>query len=101
MTERYSPKRALWKSVTELGLAPPRPNNALQAAGITTLLDLVRYSRAELLRVKNFGMRDANEIEKKLGEIGLRLGAVPRYSKARRPRERRRVRAIKIERLGG
>ena len=69
MTQRYSPKRALWESVTELGLAP-RPKNALQAAGITTLLDLVRYSRAELLRVKNFGIRDANEIEEKLGCSG-------------------------------
>ena len=90
MTQRYSPKRALWESVTELGLAP-RPKNALQAAGITTLLDLVRYSRAELLRVKNFGIRDANEIEEKLGGMGLHLGVVPRYKKARRPRGPRRA----------
>ncbi|MGH9463949.1 MAG: DNA-directed RNA polymerase subunit alpha C-terminal domain-containing protein [Vicinamibacteria bacterium] len=98
MTQRSSPKRALWKSVTELDLAP-RPKNALQAAGITTLLDLVRYSRAELLRVKNVGMRDANEIEEKLGEMGLRLGVVPRYKKTRQPRGRRGARD-RIERLG-
>jgi DNA-directed RNA polymerase alpha subunit len=85
--------------VTELGLAP-RPTNALQAAGITTLLDLVRYSRAELLRVKNLGMRSTNEIEQTLGELGLRLGVVPRYKNPRRPRRRRRVHD-EVERPGG
>lgn len=88
VTQRYSPKRALWKSVTELGLAP-RPLGALQRAGITTLLDLVRCSKAGLRSIKNVGLKDVMEIEKKLGGMGLSLGEVAKYRRARRPLTRR------------
>lgn len=84
MTQGSSPKRALWRDLAELGLAP-RPLGALQRAGVITLLDLVRHSKAELLRIKNVGLRDVIEIEKKLGDMGLSLGVVSKWRRARRP----------------
>ena len=51
-----------------------RANNCLHESGIESLRDLVSRSREELLEVRNFGETTLQEIEEKLGELGLRLG---------------------------
>jgi len=62
--------------VADLDL-PGRPLNALHAAGISTLVDLVRRSEAELLVMKNIGKKDVLLLREKLGALGLRLGMLP------------------------
>jgi len=76
-----SPKRLLWTKVEALEL-PPRPLNALHAAGIITLFDLVRHSEAELSVMKNIGKKDVLLLRAKLEALRLRIGMVT----ARRPR---------------
>jgi DNA-directed RNA polymerase subunit alpha len=51
-----------------------RAANCLHEEGISTVRELVRRSREELLEVRNFGETTLQEIEEKLLEIGLRLG---------------------------
>ncbi len=51
-----------------------RANNCLHEEGIQSLRDLVSRSREELLEVRNFGETTLQEIEDKLGELGLKLG---------------------------
>ena len=48
-------------------------SGALDREGIKTLAQLVRYSREELKRISNIGFLSIQEIETKVGEIGLQL----------------------------
>nr|YP_010231222.1 RNA polymerase alpha subunit [Nephroselmis pyriformis]QSV37291.1 RNA polymerase alpha subunit [Nephroselmis pyriformis] len=41
---------------------PPRPFNCLKRAQIYTIADLLQYSREDLLKIKNFGNKSANEV---------------------------------------
>jgi DNA-directed RNA polymerase subunit alpha len=60
--------------VHPLGLSI-RSENCLQREGITTIGDLVKTTREELLRLKGLGRVSVLEIEKKLDEkFGLKLG---------------------------
>ena len=51
-----------------------RAMNCLKAADITTVRELVRYHRCDLLKFRNFGERSLNEIEDFLTEHGLTFG---------------------------
>jgi DNA-directed RNA polymerase subunit alpha len=51
-----------------------RAKNCLHEEGIQTIRDLVSRSREDLLEVRNFGETTLEEIEEKLGELGLKLG---------------------------
>jgi len=51
-----------------------RASNCLEAEGIATLKDLVSRTREELMELRNAGEQTVEEIEEKLGEVGLRLG---------------------------
>ena len=51
-----------------------RANNWLESSGIAHLRDLVSRTREELLEVRNIGETTLQEIEEKLGELGLHLG---------------------------
>lgn len=51
-----------------------RAQNCLRVAKIKTIGELVQRREQELLKVKNFGKKSLNEIEKKLKELGLSLG---------------------------
>lgn len=64
-------KFAMKVSEIELGV---RSANCLNAAKITTVGQLCRMSRGDLLRFRNFGQRSLTEIEEKLKSIGLGLG---------------------------
>jgi len=51
-----------------------RAYNCLHSENITTVRDLVRRTREQLLEVRNLGKTSLKEIEKKLAEMGLSLG---------------------------
>ena len=50
-----------------------RPYTCLKRANIHTVIDLIRYSREELLLLKNFGKRSLEEVETNLSQLGLSL----------------------------
>jgi DNA-directed RNA polymerase subunit alpha len=51
-----------------------RSSNALLAAGLKTIGELVSKEEEEILSYKNCGKRSINEIKEKLSELGLSLG---------------------------
>jgi Bacterial RNA polymerase, alpha chain C terminal domain len=51
-----------------------RANNALRAAGIFTLRELIKRDEAKLLRQPNLGTTSLAEIKRRLMELDLRLG---------------------------
>jgi len=63
--------------IQQLGLSA-RPLNALTAAQIMTIGELMVHSRSELQCVKNLGRLSLHEIEQKLASIGGRLRPEPR-----------------------
>ena len=50
-----------------------RPYSCLKRANIETIFDLLKYSREELLLLKNFGKRSLEEVETALFQMGLEL----------------------------
>ena len=63
----------LSRSIAELELSV-RARNCLDGANITTLLDLVSLSEAEVMNLNNLGKTSLTEIKTKLSEQGLSLG---------------------------
>ena len=63
----------LLKSIDEMELSV-RSYNCLQAAGITTIGELVQREESEMLRFKNFGRKSLNELVEKLVAMGLHFG---------------------------
>nr|AYQ94595.1 RNA polymerase alpha subunit [Chlorosarcina stigmatica] len=51
-----------------------RPYTCLKRSNIHTIGDLLKYTKKELLGLKNFGKRSLEEVEKSLELIGLQLG---------------------------
>lgn len=58
--------------IDELGLSV-RSYNCLMRAGIKTVEELIRWAPADLMRVRNLGRKDLDEILAKLGKFGLEL----------------------------
>lgn len=50
-----------------------RSHKCLENAGVVTVLDLVRKTEPELLKIKNFGRKSLNEVKEVLAEMGLPL----------------------------
>ena len=70
------------QSLAELNLSV-RATNCLESEGINTVRDLVTRSGDQLLQVRNFGETTLQEVEERLGALGLRLGMkVPQTSRA-------------------
>lgn len=67
-----SKEEILSKSISELDLSV-RASNCLRAANITTIGQLVEYSKQDLLNIKNFGRKSLNEIIESLKVYGLTL----------------------------
>jgi hypothetical protein len=63
-------------SLEDLGL-PPRSLNALVDGGILRVGDLVERTRADLLRIPNFGRRALGEVETALERLDLCLAPLP------------------------
>lgn len=63
----------LAKAIDDCGLSV-RSINSLKNSSISTLGDLVRYTREDLLKVKNVGEKALTEIEEMLGKENLAFG---------------------------
>jgi DNA-directed RNA polymerase subunit alpha len=63
----------LQKPIASLSLSV-RASNCLEAAKIGTVGQLVEKTEAELLRYRSFGKTSLHEVQRKLEEMGLRLG---------------------------
>ena len=66
-------KEVLSRAISTLDLSV-RASNCMREEKIETVAELVRRTRDDLLGVKNFGKTSLREIEKKLDELGLKLG---------------------------
>ena len=66
-------ERKLALAIGELNLSV-RALHCLESQEIKTVRDLVRYTPAQLLEVRNFGRTSLAEVKNKLTELGLALG---------------------------
>ncbi len=65
-------KELLERSIEELGLSSV-PLRALKNSGVKKMGDLVGKTSKELLKIKNFGEKSLQKVEKKLADYGLGL----------------------------
>ena len=66
-------RHLLLTKLSDMGLSV-RAFNCLKAAEIDTFADLVVYSRAELMKFRNFGRKSLNEIDQMLDKMKLTFG---------------------------
>lgn len=66
-------RHLLLTKLSDMGLSV-RAYNCLKAADIDTFADLVSYSRAELMRFRNFGRKSLNEIDVLVEKMKLSFG---------------------------
>ena len=62
----------LQMSTAEIGLSV-RTTNVLAAEGIATIEELLQYSPARLLEIRNFGEKQLQDVRERLAAHGLRL----------------------------
>lgn len=63
----------LKKKIVELDAISTRTKNALEAAGIAKIKDIVKHTEEELLELEGMGDKGIKEIKKSIGEFGLTL----------------------------
>ena len=66
-------RHLLLTKLSDMGLSV-RAYNCLKAADIDTFADLVSYSRAELMKFRNFGRKSLNEIDLLVEKMKLSFG---------------------------
>ncbi len=66
-------RHLLLTKLSDMGLSV-RAYNCLKAADIDTFADLVSYSRAELMKFRNFGRKSLNEIDLLVDKMKLSFG---------------------------
>ena len=66
-------RHLLLTKLSDMGLSV-RAYNCLKAADIDTFADLVSYSRAELMKFRNFGRKSLNEIDILVEKMKLSFG---------------------------
>ena len=71
--ESLRKRHLLLTKLSDMGLSV-RAYNCLKAADIDTFADLVSYSRAELMKFRNFGRKSLNEIELLVEKKDLSFG---------------------------
>ena len=71
--ESLRTRHLLLTKLSDMGLSV-RAFNCLKAADIDTFADLVVYSRAELMKFRNFGHKSLNEIEVLVDKMKLSFG---------------------------
>ena len=71
--ESLRKRHLLLTKLSDMGLSV-RAYNCLKAADIDTFADLVSYSRAELMKFRNFGRKSLNEIELLVEKMDLSFG---------------------------
>jgi DNA-directed RNA polymerase subunit alpha len=67
-----SKESALGLSIDDLELSA-RSSNCLKRAGVETVAELIEKDLSELIQIKNFGKKSADEINEKLSQFGLSL----------------------------
>lgn len=67
-------EKALEMTIEELELSV-RSFNCLKRANINTVDELIKKSEAEMMKVRNLGMKSLVEVKNKLSELGLELRA--------------------------
>ncbi len=67
-----SKESALSLNIDDLELSA-RSSNCLKRAGIDTVAELIEKDLSELIQIKNFGKKSADEINEKLSQFGLSL----------------------------
>ena len=72
-------QKKLQLSTSEMGL-PVRTTNCLDEYGISTIGDLLKCTREELIAVPNFGEKTLEEVFKALEKLGF-------YRKGREPKD--------------
>ena len=65
-------EKALEMTIEELELSV-RSFNCLKRANINTVDELIKKSEAEMMKVRNLGMKSLVEVKNKLSELGLEL----------------------------
>lgn len=60
------------KSIDDLDLSV-RSYNCLKRAGISTVDELVKMTEEEMMKVRNLGRKSLEEVQQKLGDLGLSL----------------------------
>ena len=71
--ESLRTRHLLLTKLSDMGLSV-RAYNCLKAADIDTFVDLVSYSRAELMKFRNFGRKSLNEIDIIVEKMKLSFG---------------------------
>ena len=72
-TEEENAKESVLKmSIDDLEFSA-RSANCLKRAGIETVAELIEKDLSNLMTIKNFGKKSADEIDEKLGQFGLAL----------------------------
>ena len=71
--ESLHTRHLLLTKLSDMGLSV-RAYNCLKAADIDTFADLVSYSRAELMKFRNFGKKSLNEIDQLVEKMKLSFG---------------------------
>ena len=71
--ESLRTRHLLLTKLSDMGLSV-RAYNCLKAADIDTFADLVSYSRAELMKFRNFGRKSLNEIDIIVEKMKLSFG---------------------------
>ena len=66
-------RHLLLTKLSDMGLSV-RAFNCLKAADIDTFADLVSYSRAELMKFRNFGRKSLNEVDLLIEKMNLSFG---------------------------
>jgi len=66
-------RKLLLKALTELELSV-RALNCLKAAEVETVADLVSYTKADLMKFRNFGKKSLTELEELVAHLGLSFG---------------------------
>lgn len=71
--ESLHTRHLLLTKLSDMGLSV-RAYNCLKSADIDTFADLVSYSRAELMKFRNFGKKSLNEIDQLVEKMKLSFG---------------------------
>ena len=80
-------RHLLLTKLSDMGLSV-RAFNCLKAADIDTFADLVSYSRAELMKFRNFGRKSLNEIDLLVEKMKLSFGMdVTKYNIEPKPKK--------------
>ena len=66
-------RKLLLKQLTELEISV-RALNCLKAAEVDTVADLVSYTKADLMKFRNFGKKSLTELEDLVSNLGLSFG---------------------------